>query len=73
LELSQQEFFNDSYKDLNDITHTIYDWLLLAATIEDKKLEDIFNIRHMMGFMKWGFVLSFHYLLRYEAEDAEYK
>ena len=26
-----------------------------------------------MGFIKWGFVLSFHYLLRYEAGDAEFK
>jgi len=26
-----------------------------------------------MGFIKWAFVLSFHYLLRYEAGDAEFK
>lgn len=72
LQLSKRSPYDASdYKESADIKR----WLELAEKIGEKSIKDqiYLDLRKNIGFVKYGFVLCFYYLLRYEAGDAEFK
>lgn len=72
LQLSKRSPYDFSdYKEGADIKR----WLALAEKLGDTPLKDspYMDLRKDVGFCKHGFVLSFHYLLRYEEGDAEFR